>query len=270
MFERSTIDVPIEEQNFHFDEYRPASRIGGITPSVSVVIPALNEAKNLPSVLPRIPGWVMEVLLVDGRSVDGTPEVARQLLPDIRIVTQKRRGKGAALQAGFEEARGDIIVMLDADGSMDAAEIPLFVGALLSGAEFVKGSRFVQGGGTADMEWYRRLGNAGLKNLVRAYFGGRFSDLCYGYIAFWRRLLPTLDIRTDGFEVETMMNVRALKSGLRIAEVPSFEARRLHGQSNLRTIPDGWRVLQTIVREGPRPWSFDRRRYKTAARVGQS
>src|SRR5438477_4368808 len=84
---------------------------------VSVVIPAINEATNLPYVLPRIPTWVSEVLLVDGRSTDGTVEVARKLLPDIRIVTQRGRGKGDALRCGFEAAAGDIIVMLDADGS---------------------------------------------------------------------------------------------------------------------------------------------------------
>jgi glycosyltransferase involved in cell wall biosynthesis len=218
-------------------------------PTVSVVIPALNEAPNLPHVLPRIPSWVSEVLLVDGNSTDGTADVARQLIPEIKIVRQSRPGKGAALQAGFAAAEGDIIVMLDADGSMDPAEIPSFVGALLAGADFVKGSRFLQGGGTADMEWYRRLGNWGLTQLVRLGFGGHFSDLCYGYNAFWRRVVPMMELDGSGFEIETMMNVSALAANLRIYEVPSFEAQRIHGSSNLRTIPDGWRVLKTIITE---------------------
>jgi glycosyltransferase involved in cell wall biosynthesis len=218
-------------------------------PLISIVIPTLNEEPNLPFVLPRIGRWVFEVVLVDGRSTDGTLEMAKALYPGIRIVHQSGQGKGAALRSGFEAARGDIVVMLDADGSTDPAEIPAFVGALLAGAEFVKGTRFAQGAGTADMSRIRVLGNRCFVLLVRLLFGGRFSDLCYGYIAFWRRVLPELDLDSNGFEIETQMSVQALRAGLRIAEVPSFEHRRIHGKSNLRTIPDGWRVLKTIFHE---------------------
>jgi glycosyltransferase involved in cell wall biosynthesis len=227
-------------------------------PTVSVVIPTLNEAKNLPHVLPRIPKWVHEVILVDGYSKDDTIAVARKLWPEIRVVFQEGKGKGAALRSGFAAATGDIIVMLDADGSTDPAEIPAFVGTLLSGADFAKGSRFLQGGGTADMHWFRRLGNWFLMMLVRLNFGGHYSDLCYGYNAFWKQTLPKLSLDADGFEIETLMNIRALQQQLRIAEVPSFEAKRVHGTSNLRTIPDGWRVLKTIMRErlsSPTAWA---------------
>jgi glycosyltransferase involved in cell wall biosynthesis len=153
-------------------------------PTVTVVIPALNEAENLPHVLPLIPVWVDEVLLVDGQSIDGTVDIARQLIPDIRIVQQEGRGKGAALRSGVSAAAGDIIVMLDADGSTDPEEIPAFISALLAGADFAKGSRFVQGGGTADMPWCRRWGNSCFVMMVRFLFGGAYSDLCYGYNAF--------------------------------------------------------------------------------------
>jgi glycosyltransferase involved in cell wall biosynthesis len=218
-------------------------------PTVSVVIPALNEAENLPHVLPTIPTWVHEVILVDGHSTDDTVKVARRVLPSIRVVQQTGRGKGAALRSGFAEATGDIIVMMDADGSTDPREIPLFCAALVNGAEFVKGSRFLQGGGTSDMELLRWFGNTIFTLMVRVLFGGSFSDLCYGYNAFWRRVVPALQLDGDGFEIETMMNLRALHSGLKISEVPSFEHRRIHGVSNLRTFPDGWRVLKTIFRE---------------------
>jgi glycosyltransferase involved in cell wall biosynthesis len=218
-------------------------------PTVSVVIPTLNEELNLPFVLPRIGTWIDEVIIVDGRSTDNTPEVARELLPGVRIVHERRSGKGAALRAGFAACSCDLIIMLDADGSTDPREIPLFVGALAAGAEFVKGTRFAQGAGTEDMWFLRRFGNRALVRLVRLLFGGRFSDLCYGYIALWRRVLDDLDLDSDGFEIETQMNIRALTAGLKVVEVPSFERNRINGSSNLRTIQDGWRVLMTILRE---------------------
>lgn len=222
-------------------------------PRVSVVIPALNEQENLKHVLPRIPSLVDEVILVDGASTDRTVEVARDLIPSITVVQQRGRGKGAALRTGFEAATGDIIVTLDADGSTDPAEIPYFVHALLAGADVAKGSRFLHGGGTSDMPLHRRLGNGVFVHLVRRLYGGRYTDLCYGYNAFWRRALDLLDLDGDGFEIESMINIRVLRAGLRILEVPSFEASRVVGQGRLRTIPDGWRVLRTILRERNRP-----------------
>ena len=217
--------------------------------TVSLVIPAKNEALNLPYVLGRIPNWINEVILVDGASTDNTIEVARSIRPDIKVVGQDRKGKGAALRSGFAACKSDIVVMIDADGSMDPREIPAFVGALLSGADFVKGSRFMQGGGTGDMEWYRRFGNWCFVKLVTWRFGGRFSDLCYGYIGFWRSALSQMSLENDdGFEIETSMNVQALINAMDVHEVPSVEAPRIHGVSNLRTIPDGWRVLMTIAR----------------------
>lgn len=221
---------------------------------VSVVIPTLNEAANLPHVLPHIPQWVHEVIIVDGRSTDGTPDVARKLLPNVRIVEETKRGKGAALLAGFNASTGDIIVMLDADGSMDPQEMSTYVAALCNGADFVKGSRYLQGGGSADLTFVRDLGNWGLTLSVKILFGCRYSDLCYGYAGFWRHVLPVLDLKSDGFEIETEMNVRALITKLRIVEVSSFESHRIHGDSHLRPVQDGIRVLRTILRERWRSW----------------
>lgn len=218
-------------------------------PSVTAVIPVLNEAENLPYVLPKLEGLVDEVILVDGLSTDNTPEVARQIMSDVRVIEESTPGKGAALRRGFAEARGDIVVALDADGSTDPYEIPAYVGLLLAGADFVKGSRFVQGGGTSDMPWIRRWGNKALTTLVRWLFGGRYTDLCYGYNAFWADVVPLLKLDADGFEIETLMNIRALRADLNVAEVASYERARLHGEAKLRALPDGWRVLKTILRE---------------------
>lgn len=218
-------------------------------PRVSVVIPTLNEAKNLPHVLPAVPDWVHEIVLIDGGSTDGTTEVAKELRDDVVVIEDLTPGKGAALRRGFDAAEGEIIVMIDADGSMDPGEISRFVGALVGGADFAKGSRFLHGGGTTDMEWYRRLGNSTLTWMVRLAFGGRYSDLCYGYNAFWKTTIDSLDLDADGFEIETLMNIRALQAGVEITEVPSFESERIFGTSHLNTVTDGWRVLKTIVSE---------------------
>ena len=218
-------------------------------PRISVVIPALNEAESLPFVLEKIPLDLHEVVLVDGRSDDGTIDAARRSWSGISIVCQQGSGKGDALRTGFAAATGDIIVALDADGSTDPTEIPAFVGALCAGADFAKGSRFLQGAGTSDMPVHRKLGNRAFVILVRLIMGGRYTDLCYGYNAFWRDVLPKLNLDSDGFEIEALMNIRVLKAGLKVVEVASFESRRLNGVAKLRTFADGWRVLMTILHE---------------------
>jgi hypothetical protein len=228
---------------------RPHRVRAALGPRVSVVIPALNEADNLPHVLSKLPEFIDEVILVDGHSTDDTIAVARALRPDVRVVTQTHRGKGNALACGFAMSSGDIIVMLDADGSTSPREIPRFISALMTGADFVKGSRYMKGGGSEDLTRVRRYGNAFLTGTVNALFHVRYSELCYGYVAFWRRCLPQLDVDCTGFEVETLLTLRAARAGLKVAEVPSIEHNRIHGESNLRTVHDGLRVLRTITGE---------------------
>ena len=232
-------------------------------PSVSVVIPALNEARNIPHVFERIPQDVHEVILVDGFSVDGTVAVARELRPDVRILRQTRMGKGNAVACGVAAATGDIVAMVDADGSADPGEIPRFVEALLAGADFAKGSRFLEGGGSSDITRLRTFGNYLLTTFFDMCYGRNYTDLCYGFNAFWRRHAPVIGLDAtspaptngdgrlwgDGFEVETLIHVRVAKAGLIVAEVPSFEHQRLHGASNLSAFRDGQRVLKTILSE---------------------
>jgi glycosyltransferase involved in cell wall biosynthesis len=229
--------------------YEPVSDVLALGATVSVVIPTLNEAENLPHVFAAVPSWVTEVVLVDGRSTDDTIAVARRLRPDVKVVLQAGRGKGDALLAGFAASTGDIIVAMDADGSTDGTEIIRFVAALIAGADFVKGSRFACGGGSADLTRSRRLGNKFLGALVNWLFGTRYTDLCYGYNAFWAEHLDTLALDCAGFEVETLMNIRAAMAGLRVHEVPSYEHRRVYGASNLHIVMDGWRIAKVIVRE---------------------
>ncbi|WP_369255603.1 glycosyltransferase family 2 protein [Geodermatophilus amargosae] len=230
------------------------------TPRVSVVIPTYNEAKNLPHVFALLPDDLHEVIVVDGRSVDDTVDVARRLRPDVVVVRQNRRGKGNALACGFRAVTGDIVVMLDADGSADPREIPSYVAALTAGADFAKGTRFAPGGGSADITRVRAWGNRWLNRIVNVLYGTSYSDLCYGYNAFWTHCLPVLALDAsegerdhkawgDGFEIETIINTRVAKARLSIVEVPSFEFARLHGQSNLNTWRDGLRVLRALLVE---------------------
>lgn len=233
---------------------------GQVYPRISVVIPALNEARNLRHVLPLIPSYIHEIILVDGRSTDNTiavvEELSQDIEPVIRVIKQMGRGKGDALKIGLEACTGDLIVMLDADGSTDPREIPLFVEALLRGNDFAKGSRCLLGGGSHDFTLLRRAGNYALLMLVNMLFWARFTDLCYGYNAFWKHCLDYVAIDCEGFEVETMVHLRVHQANLKIVEVPSIEYCRIYGKSNLRAFSDGWRVLKTILRERVRAFLF--------------
>ncbi|MCA1847264.1 MAG: glycosyltransferase family 2 protein, partial [Actinobacteria bacterium] len=157
---------------------------------VSVIIPTMNEAENIGWVLDRLPSYVYEVILVDGRSTDDTVARAQAIRPDIKVVLETGKGKGCALRAGFAAATGELVVMIDADCSMEPAEIDRFVSMMCHGYEFVKGSRFMAGGGSSDITHIRAWGNTVLTIAVNVLFGTKFSDLCYGYIGFHRNVLP--------------------------------------------------------------------------------
>jgi len=246
--------------------------------TVSVVIPTLNEAFNITEVLPRLPAGIDQVVVVDGRSTDNTVDVVRRLRPDITIVQQTRRGKGNALACGIAAATGDIIVLMDADGSTHPAEIPRFVQALIeSGADFASGSRFVQGGGSADITSFRRIGSKFLSAIVNVLCRTRYTDPNYGFNAFWRHCLPSFGLEHggsvatsesakmakdlkhwgDGFEIEMLLHIRVARAFLRVVEVPSFERSRLNGSSNLNCVADGLRVLRTILVERRRNYTPD-------------
>jgi glycosyltransferase involved in cell wall biosynthesis len=216
-------------------------------PRLSVVIPAFNEADNLRWLLPQLAA-VDEVIIVDGESNDGTSDVVRELCPDAVLIRQRPRGKGAALRAGFAAATGDVIVMIDADGSMDPLEINAFLALILRGFDVVKGSRYSCGGGSEDLTFIRRMGNRVFVRLANLLYGTGWSDLCYGYIALRRSALDRLRLHSDGFEIETEICVHAVTAALAVAEVPSYELNRRSGVSNLHPFRDGWRVLKVLLR----------------------
>jgi glycosyltransferase involved in cell wall biosynthesis len=227
---------------------RPRPKPSLADPTVSLVIPVRNEARNIAWVLEQVADEATEIIIVDGDSTDVTIITARRSRPDIRVVPQQGPGKGSALRTGFLAATGDIIVMMDADGSMSPSEIPHYVHFLANGYDFVKGSRFISGGSSLDITWFRRLGNRFLLGVFNSLYHAHLTDLCYGFCAFDRRYLDHLHLSATGFEIEAEMTVRAMQAGLRIAEVPSVELPRRSGVSNLHAIRDGIRVLRTVLR----------------------
>jgi Glycosyl transferase family 2 len=232
------------------------------SPAVSVVIPVLDEEGNLPLVLAGLPP-VDEVVVVDGGSADATVAAARRARPDAVVVRQTRGGKGNALACGFAASTGDIVVTLDGDGSADPGELPRLVDALLAGAEAAHGSRYRDGG--ADLAGGRltRLGNRLLARLVNLLFGTRFTDLCCGYNAIWRTVLPALGLppagdpglrrgrrpRGDGPEIEPLINIRMAAQGLRVVEVASVGYPRIHGSRPRRPVRACGRAVWTALAE---------------------
>jgi glycosyltransferase involved in cell wall biosynthesis len=219
---------------------------------ISIIIPTLNEARNIGHVICKLKQvGCHDILIVDGNSGDETAEYARKL--GAKVVTQNGRGKGLALRQAFCNGylAGDIVVILDADGSMDPEEIPKFVSAIESGAEVAKGSRFLLQGQSEDMSALRRVGNKLLVGLLNFLCSTTYTDLCYGYIAFSRSALRRISPRltSDNFEIETEVCIKAKELGLKVVEVPSFEHMRRHGESNLNTFRDGFRILAFMVRE---------------------
>ncbi len=238
-------------------------------PSVSVVIPAKNEGENIPWVLSRLPDCVKEVIVVDGRSEDSTAAIVRSVCPAAKVIEHGNSGKGNAIATGLLAAQGDVVVMLDADGSMDPVEILLYVEALCAGADLVKGSRTIAGGGSQDLSSVRRVGNRALRLFSNLAYRQSWSDLCYGYAAFWKDSLDHLGLvglcapRPErqastlwrgpwyghGFEIEALLYCRAARAHLRIVEVFSHEYKRRSGESHLATWRDGGRVMFAILRE---------------------
>lgn len=213
----------------------------------SVIICTFNEAKNLSRVLPKVPDWVNEVLLVDGHSTDNTVEVAKRLRPDIRIVYDPGNGKDIALRCGVERARGDIIITLDADGSTNPQEIPEFIQPLLQGYDLAKGSRFRKAR-PLKMPWFRRFGNKILVMEANLLFGTRFTDLCSGYNAFWKKAWENIDL-SGPFAYEPIIVLRAKKAALKIVEVPHEDTGRIYGSSKLPSWRQGWGAFKAILKE---------------------
>ena len=219
---------------------------------VTVVIPTLNEEKTIADII-----WELNhlgyhnILIVDGNSCDRTVEIAKEF--GASVLVQNGRGKGAALREAFNHdgLNGDVILMIDADGSMNPKEVPGLINALDSGADLAKGSRFLQHGYSEDMNLIRRIGNHFFIWLVNLFWSTNYTDLCYGFGVFRKSAVKKLypHLKSRNFEIETEIFIKAKKLGLKVVEAPSIELRRKHGKSNLNAVSDGFRILRTIFRE---------------------
>jgi glycosyltransferase involved in cell wall biosynthesis len=226
-------------------------------PKLSVIIPARNEEETLPMVLgdlnaviPTLHGYEVEAIVVDDRSTDRTAEIARSLGARVVQNTSGRSGKGMALRAGFEAATGDLLVMLDADYSHRAEELPIFLEAMKPGVGLVIGSRVV--GGSEEYHHVRALGNVFLSATLGLCTGRYLSDALNGFKLFRRDVFTGFEYTSANFEIEIEIIANALRQGYRIVEVSSHERARAGGQMKSRVVRHGTRFLMRILYEGMR------------------
>jgi glycosyltransferase involved in cell wall biosynthesis len=224
------------------------------TIAVSVVIPCLNEEESITACVTRAlnaleaAGLSGEVIVADNASEDRSAELATEA--GARVVLERKRGYGSAYMAGFAAARGDYVVMADADLTYDFSEIPHFVERLEAGADLVMGDRMdnIQPGA---MPWlHRYIGNPLLSGLLNALFRTGVRDAHCGMRAFRRSALSSLDLRTTGMEFASEMVIRASKMNLVIEQLPIVYHPR-SGASKLSSFRDGWRHLRFLLVHSP-------------------
>jgi hypothetical protein len=220
---------------------------------VSLLIPARNEAENIAVLLDKLaailPGMA-EITVIDGGSMDATVHVATAL--GATVVPQKGTGKGDALRQAFEaDHAGDIVVIMDADGSNRPEEVPQLIAAIVNGADIAKGSRFLKGGGSTDLSYIRKIGNKFFTSIVNHAWSGEYTDLCYGFMAFRQDALHKLRpfLESTNFQIETEICIKARKLGLKVVEIPSIELKRRYGTPKLRGFHDSLSIAKVMLRE---------------------
>ena len=228
---------------------------------VSVVIPCLNEANSLAfcvnkAILAfRESNLRGEVVVADNGSTDGSVEIAKSC--GARVVGVKDRGYGAALQAGIAAARGQFVIMGDADDSYDFSEVPRFVSKWREGYDVVLGNRFRGGIKAGAMPWsHKYIGNPGLTALINLFFGAEVGDAYCGMRGFTRAVYQKMDLRSMGMEFALEFVIKAAQVHARIAEIPVTLWPDKRGRPpHLRSFQDGWRSLRFLLLYAPN-WLF--------------
>jgi glycosyltransferase involved in cell wall biosynthesis len=218
-------------------------------PYISIVIPTLNEERNIKRLLkgirPVLKDHKYEIIIVDGYSKDSTVKYAKEL--GARVIYDNK-GKGSALIKGFNAAKGKITISMDADLSNRSKELKLLIAGIEAGYDVCMGSRFLTGGGSEDMPFHRKVGNRFFVSLVNLRYGSHYTDMCYGYRSFAKGIARKLDLHESGFGIETEINMKVQKRRLKVVEVPSFEKERAAGEAKLSSISDGFKILKTIIK----------------------
>lgn len=215
---------------------------------ITVIVPTRNEADNLLPVLVRARPHADELLVIDGHSTDGTREIA--VACGARVIIDDAKGKGAAIRRGIEEAQGDILVFLDADGSHDPSDIPALVAPILAGeADHVSGSRML--GGSDELhatiqQFVRLFGSQVITLSINYTLGVRLTDCQNGFRAIRRDVARQLGLQENITTIEQEMIIKTVRRGFHLMEVATHEYARANGQSNFRVIDVWHRYLQTL------------------------
>ena len=216
-------------------------------PKVSVIIPALNEVGSIGAVLNDIPkDRVDEVLVADGGSTDGTVELVTKL--GYSIITQAQKGFGAAIDNGFKQAKGDIVVVLNADGSQNPKDIPKLLDKIDEGYDLVLASRYSPGGGSEEDTFTHFIGNKIFTFLCNMIYKVNVSDVLYFFLAARKEIFEKVKTNCPhaGYCVELPIKTR--RAGFRIGEIPSFEKKRTAGKAKVHTFSTGFKILMTLLK----------------------
>jgi glycosyltransferase involved in cell wall biosynthesis len=220
--------------------------------SVSVIIPAYNEQKTIGHVIEETTsvmdslGVPYEIIIVNDGSTDRTGQVATRYKATV-LTNERNRGKGYAVRRGFEQATGEIIVTLDADGAHSPKEIPDLIDPLSNGTDIVGGSRFL-GNNAFSTTRLNRFGNFLFNMAIATLTGKRVTDSQTGFRAFKKEVLEKLNLASSGYEIETEITVKGLKNGFNFEEKPISCKQRQYSTSKLRILSDGAKILKTILK----------------------
>lgn len=217
-------------------------------PTVSVIMPTLNEIEGVRAVLPKIDRrWVDEVIITDGGSTDGTVEYCEK--NNCRVYVQKKRGYGNAILEALELARGEIIVEITADGSSLPEKIPDLVSKVNEGCDLALASRYRDGAVSYDDDYLTGFGNWLFTALANRMFHGSLTDVLVGYRAYRRKSLDALHLDAPGLEWVAQSSIRFLKEGFKVAEIGADEPKRIGGYRKMIPLQTGWAILKLMLRE---------------------
>jgi glycosyltransferase involved in cell wall biosynthesis len=223
---------------------------------ISVIIPAYNEEKTIGNVLEETIqvmdalGLAYEIIVVDDGSVDRTREIASRYKATV-LSNGRNHGKGYALKKGFQHAQGDIVITVDADGAHNPKEIPDLINPLFNGVDIVAGSRFL-GNEKDHTSKLNIVGNYIINAIIMAFTRRMITDSQTGLRAFKKEFLQKISLESEGYEIETEITVKSLKNGFKLKEIPISCKRRKYNASKLKILPDGLKILKTILKSAAR------------------